>query len=98
MRKIIKRIFIFSSISIIFFVFYKLLKWYFFSLTLSEDNLFYDLKSESFLPENWLLYVGIFFIFISIVGIISLLFSFPQEKKAKKEKRLIRKFEDLYSN
>lgn len=98
MKKILKRIFAFSSISVIFFVFYKLLKWYFVSLTLSEDNLFYDLKSESFLPENWLLYMGIFFILTSIVGIISLLFSFPQEKKEKKGKKLARKFENLYGN
>ena len=96
MKRILKRAIVLSVFLLFIFILYKLFKWWFVCNT-QEDNLFCDLKSESFFQENWLLYTGIFLIFVSVLGTISLLFSLSLKKNSKKDRKFNR-YKDLYSS
>lgn len=97
MKKTFKRLAILSIVSLVIFFLYKLFKFWFDFHNTQEENLFSDLKSESFVSENWLLYTGIFLIFVSVLGIISLLFGLSSKKYVKKSKKF-NHYKDLYSS
>ena len=94
MKKFIKVIAILGSVLSISYIIYKKIMDY---ITLDEDseNVFESLKTSSNIPDNFLMYVGIAFIIISILGIIITLRVFSKKRKNKHKKN--NKFEDIYS-
>ena len=93
-----KRIIITAVILCLLFLAYKKIS-DFFSNDEIDENVFATVKSQNSIIENWLIYVGIFLILISIVGIVLTLKSINFKNKKGKanfpEKN--KDFENLYS-
>jgi len=93
-----KRIIITAVILCLLFFAYKKVS-DFFSNDEIDENVFATVKSQNSIIENWLIYIGVFLILISIVGIVltikSINFKNKKGKASFPEKN--KDFENLYS-
>ena len=94
LKKISKIIVILGLVVSLSYIIYRKIINY---ITLDEDseNVFEPLKTHERIPDNFIMYVGIALIIISILGIIITLHTFSQKKKKSPKKN--KKFEDIYS-
>ena len=94
-----KRIIITSLIlCLLFFAYKKIVK--FFMNDEIDENVFSAVKSQDSVFENWLIYVGVLLILISIIGIIITVKPIKFNVKKNKKQKINCKnqeFENLYS-